>query len=104
MPAANERSAEPPEVTTPAQAQASPSACVSIHQRVGRAAEASWRVVRGEPDDVELAALCVVLAAVARGAAADSAGEGFVSDDAAWRLGAPGRQGVGAWLRATLPR
>ncbi|HJP77486.1 MAG TPA: hypothetical protein VJ914_24670, partial [Pseudonocardiaceae bacterium] len=48
-------------------------ACVSIHKRGGGAVGASavsWRIVRGDADDVELAALCMALSAVAKAAVA----------------------------------
>lgn len=62
------------------------------------------RVVRGEPDDTELAALLAVLAASAAGAGA--AGDPAASP---WRdrsrgVHAPVQHGPGAWRAASLPQ
>lgn len=66
---------------------------------------ALFRVVSGEPDDAELAALTVVLAAVsAVGAAApDTRGRSVWIDRAALARG-PLRPGPGAWRNSTWPR
>ena len=68
---------------------------------------ALFRVVRGEPDDAELAALTVVLAATASaGSAAENAPSvrrsGWV--DRAAQLRRPLHPGPGAWRASTLPR
>ncbi|CRK59783.1 hypothetical protein [Alloactinosynnema sp. L-07] len=61
------------------------------------------RVVRGTPDDVELAALTAIVAAAGNAAADESA-----TDQSAWssRTSAVRRQldhGPGAWRASTLP-
>lgn len=64
------------------------------------------RVVRGDPDDEELAALAAVLAA-ARDAAGPEPGPPAprsVWGDPAHRLRAPLRPGPGAWRASALPR
>ncbi len=64
------------------------------------------RVVRGTPDDVELAALTTVIAA----AATSSGGNGEMSSrrslwgDPAAQLRTPIQPGPGAWRASSLPR
>jgi hypothetical protein len=68
---------------------------------------ALFRVVRGEPDDAELAALAVVLAAAASaGSSAEPAGRRARSVwlDRAAQLRRPQHPGPGAWRASTLPR
>lgn len=64
------------------------------------------RVVRGNPDEVELAALTAVVAALASSPAAGSADQPARSrwSDPAIRLRAPLQPGPGAWRAARLPR
>jgi hypothetical protein len=66
---------------------------------------ALFRVVRGTPDDAELAALTAVIAAAASAAPAP-ARTGPVSRwaDPAARLRAPLAAGPGAWRASTWPR
>ncbi|MBO0877231.1 MAG: acyl-CoA carboxylase subunit epsilon [Pseudonocardia sp.] len=69
---------------------------------------ALFRVVRGEPDDAELAALTAVLAAAAsappaRAGAEDDRGRNFWTDREA-ALRRPLYPGPGAWRASTLPR
>ena len=67
---------------------------------------ALFRVVRGEPDDAELAALTVVLAAAASaGPAASSGGTRRTSQwtDREAMLRRPLHPGPGAWRASTLP-
>jgi hypothetical protein len=68
---------------------------------------ALFRVVRGEPDDIEVAALAVVLAAAASaGSAAESAGTRRTSvwTDRRSMLRQQLHPGPGAWRNSTLPR
>jgi hypothetical protein len=68
---------------------------------------ALFRVVRGEPDDIEVAALAVVLAAAASaGSAADSGGTRRTSvwTDRQSMLRQQLHPGPGAWRNSTLPR
>jgi acyl-CoA carboxylase epsilon subunit len=68
---------------------------------------ALFRVVRGEPDDIEVAALAVVLAAAAAaGSAADSGGTRRTSVwmDRQAMLRQQLHPGPGAWRNSTLPR
>ncbi|MCO1654769.1 acyl-CoA carboxylase epsilon subunit [Pseudonocardia humida] len=68
---------------------------------------ALFRVVRGEPDDVEVAALTAVLAAVAASAGDDRAapaGPASTWADPAARLRAPLAVGPNAWRTSTWPR
>lgn len=62
------------------------------------------RVVRGEPDDAELAALLAVLAASAAGAETPAAPAASAWRDRARRLHAPVLHGPGAWRAASLPQ
>ena len=67
---------------------------------------ALFRVVRGEPDDAELAALTVVLAAAASGGPASTGPArrtSFWADRQA-ALRQPLHPGPGAWRASTLPR
>jgi len=67
---------------------------------------ALFRVVRGEPDDAEVAALTAVLAAFSGAAAADEdarATRDAWSDPAA-RLRTPLTPGPGAWRASARPR
>ncbi|WP_028925940.1 acyl-CoA carboxylase epsilon subunit [Pseudonocardia acaciae] len=68
---------------------------------------ALFRVVRGDPDDAELAALTAVLAAAASTppapAAEDARGRSVWVDRAA-ALRPPLHPGPGAWRASTLPR
>ena len=66
-------------------------------------------IVRGDPDDAEVAALVAVLAARAR--SAESAADGRVSgvglsdwSDRSRQLREPLTPGQGAWRRSALPR
>jgi hypothetical protein len=61
-------------------------------------------IERGNPDDAELAALLVVLAALAGGNLPEPAPAPSAWADPAWRTGAPGRLGPAAWRLAGLPR
>ena len=66
---------------------------------------ALFRIVRGEPDDAELAALTVVLAAAASAPAAEG---GTTVRRSAWvdraaQLRRPLHPGPGAWRASTLP-
>ena len=67
---------------------------------------ALFRVVRGEPDDVEVAALAAVVAALAAGSGAGPAPAGPVSTwaDPAARMRAPIAVGPHAWRTSTWPR
>jgi len=67
---------------------------------------ALFRVVRGEPDDAELAALAVVLAAAASAPATENAPSARRSAwvDRAAQLRRPQHPGPGAWRASTLPR
>ena len=68
---------------------------------------ALFRVVRGEPDDIEVAALAVVLAAAASaGSAAESGGTRRTSvwTDRQPMLRQQLHPGPGAWRNSTLPR
>ncbi|WP_214406739.1 acyl-CoA carboxylase subunit epsilon [Pseudonocardia lacus] len=67
---------------------------------------ALFRVVRGEPDDVEVAALTAVLAAVAASAGTGTAPAGPASTwtDPAARMRAPIAVGPHAWRTSTWPR
>ncbi|MDT7625478.1 MAG: hypothetical protein QOF99_6379 [Pseudonocardiales bacterium] len=68
---------------------------------------ALFRVVRGEPDDIEVAALAVVLAAAASaGSAAESGGTRRTSvwTDRQSMLRQQLHPGPGAWRNSTLPR
>jgi hypothetical protein len=64
------------------------------------------RVVRGNPDDAELAALSAVAAGLASAAApaGDSANPPSCWADKAALIGAPLRPGAGAWRASALPR
>jgi hypothetical protein len=67
---------------------------------------ALFRVVRGEPDDAELAALTVVLAAAATGGPAST---GPARRTSCWAdrqaaLRQPLHPGPGAWKASALPR
>ena len=67
---------------------------------------ALFRVVRGEPDDAELAALTVVLAAASSGGPASTGPArrtSFWADRQA-ALRQPLHSGPGAWKASTLPR
>lgn len=83
--------------TVPGSSVADPSA----EQR-----RALFRVVRGEPDDAELAALTVVLAAAAAGAssAADDTTGRSVWIDRATLVRGPLHPGPGAWRHSAWPR
>lgn len=65
------------------------------------------RVVRGNPDDAELAAVTTVLAAAASGGPADEQGSPERQRsrwaDPAARLRPPPRPGPGAWRASALP-
>jgi hypothetical protein len=67
---------------------------------------ALFRVVRGEPDDAELAALTVVLAAAASAPATEPSGRRARSVwvDRAAQLRRPQHPGPGAWKASALPR
>jgi hypothetical protein len=67
---------------------------------------ALFRIVRGEPDDAELAALTVVLAAAASGgpAGADHTRRTSFWADRQAALRQPLHPGPGAWRASTLPR
>jgi hypothetical protein len=67
---------------------------------------ALFRVVRGEPDDAELAALTAVLAAVAAstGEPAAPAGPASTWADPVTRLRTPLPVGPHAWRTSTWPR
>ncbi|HEY5184595.1 MAG TPA: acyl-CoA carboxylase subunit epsilon [Actinomycetes bacterium] len=62
------------------------------------------RVVRGEPDDTELAALLAVLAASAAGAGTGDAPAASPWRDRARSVHAPVQHGPGAWRTASLPQ
>jgi hypothetical protein len=65
------------------------------------------RIVRGHPDDVELAALTAVVAAAATGSAAASPGPARRTSwwgDRAAQLRAPLQPGEGAWRASALPQ
>lgn len=62
------------------------------------------RVVRGEPDDAELAALLAVLAASAADAERPAAPAASPWRDRARSLHAPVLPGPGAWRAASLPQ
>jgi len=67
---------------------------------------ALFRIVRGEPDDAELAALTVVLAATASAGSAAEPGARRARSvwvDRAAQLRRPLRPGPGAWRASTLP-
>ena len=62
------------------------------------------RIVRGTPDDAELAALTAVIAALARPQAQDQAERPRSAwSDPATRLRAPLRPGPGAWRASAWP-
>jgi hypothetical protein len=67
---------------------------------------ALFRVVRGEPDDAELAALTVVLAAAASAGAAEAPDtrDRSVWIDRAALVRGPLRPGPGAWRHSVWPR
>jgi hypothetical protein len=66
---------------------------------------ALFRVVRGEPDDAQLAALTVVLAAVAGSASTEPpSGPGSAWNDRHAMLRRPLHPGPGAWRTSTWPR
>jgi len=67
---------------------------------------ALFRVVRGEPDDAELAALTVVLAAAASGGPASTGPARRTSywPDRQAALRQPLHPGPGAWKASPLPR
>ncbi|HTF47267.1 MAG TPA: acyl-CoA carboxylase subunit epsilon [Pseudonocardia sp.] len=67
---------------------------------------ALFRVVRGEPDDAELAALAVVLAAAASAPATEPGARRTRSVwvDRAAMLRRPEHPGPGAWRASALPR
>ena len=68
---------------------------------------ALFRVVRGRPSDAEIAALTVVLAAAAPGAAASETGRPRPRShwaDPAARLRTPLHPGPGAWRASAWPR
>jgi hypothetical protein len=67
---------------------------------------ALFRVVRGEPDDVEVAALAAVLAAVAASAGEPPTAAGPASTwaDPVARLRAPLPVGPNAWRTSVWPR
>ena len=69
-------------------------------------AEPLLRVVRGNPDDAELAALTTVIAGLAGAAPAEPAEQPRRSlwADPAHRLGTPPRPGPGGWRASALPR
>jgi hypothetical protein len=62
------------------------------------------RVVRGEPDDTELAALLAVLAASTAGTGTADAPAASPWRDRARSLHAPVLHGPGAWRAASLPQ
>jgi hypothetical protein len=62
------------------------------------------RVVRGEPDDAELAALLAVLATGAGDAATPPAGPVSAWRDRARSVHAPVQHGPGAWRASGLPQ
>jgi len=64
------------------------------------------RVVRGNPDDAELAALTAVVAGLAGTGPAEPTQQRRRSlwADPAHRLGTPVRPGPGAWRASALPR
>ncbi|MEW2499109.1 acyl-CoA carboxylase subunit epsilon [Amycolatopsis sp. CA-161197] len=64
------------------------------------------RVVRGNPDDAELAALTAVVAAVAAASGGSPAPRRRTSwwNDRATRLGTSPAPGDGAWRASALPR
>jgi hypothetical protein len=70
-----------------------------------QAAQADLRVVRGEPDDVEVAALTAVLASLASGQNRPPAQppRSLWADRAALLRG-PVRPGSGGWRASLLPR
>ncbi|HEY2203521.1 MAG TPA: acyl-CoA carboxylase epsilon subunit [Pseudonocardia sp.] len=66
-----------------------------------------FRVVRGEPDDAEVAALAAVLAAAVSSAADSAPGEGgprSVWNERTSLVRRPLHPGPGAWRASTLPR
>jgi hypothetical protein len=67
---------------------------------------ALFHVVRGDPDDAEVAALTAVLAAAAAATGSAPAPRGPVSTwaDPAARLRTPLAAGPGAWRASTWPR
>jgi hypothetical protein len=75
------------------------------HEPTPEERRATFRIVRGEPTDEEVAALTVVLAAAAASAAttAPAAVRDRWSDPAS-RLRVPLRPGPGAWKTSTWPR
>jgi hypothetical protein len=80
---------------------------VDTDEQTPQQRRALFRVVRGEPDDTELAALTVVLAAVASSARAPredpvTALGGWVDRQA--QLRRPLYPGPGAWRASTMPR
>jgi hypothetical protein len=101
----SEREAEPEreaEAEAEVEAEAEQAEEASPEQR-----RALFRVVRGEPGDIEVAALAVVLAAAASaGQAADSGGTRRTSvwTDRQAMLRRQLHPGPGAWRNSTLPR
>jgi Acyl-CoA carboxylase epsilon subunit len=75
------------------------------HEPTPEERRATFRIVRGEPTDEEVAALTVVLAAAAASAAttAPAAVRDRWSDPAS-RLRVPLHPGPGAWKTSTWPR
>jgi hypothetical protein len=69
---------------------------------------ALFRVIRGGPDDAEVAALTAVLAAAASAAAASTGGQDdrgrSVWTDRAAMMRGPLQVGPGAWRNSTWPR
>jgi hypothetical protein len=78
-----------------------------VEEQTPEQRRALFRVVRGEPDDAEVAALTVVLAAAAASAAAaaapDDRGRSVWVDRTAMVRG-PLHPGPGAWRNSTWPR
>ncbi|WP_020670854.1 acyl-CoA carboxylase epsilon subunit [Amycolatopsis nigrescens] len=61
------------------------------------------RIVRGDPDEAELAALVAVFAALAAGARPEAERESIWADPA-WRHGEPPPPGPDGWRGSGLPR
>lgn len=78
----------------------------TVDDRTPEERRALFRVVRGEPDDIELAALTVVLAAAASSGAEepeDNRAHSVWVDRQA-QLRQPLHPGPGAWKASVLPR